>query len=147
MSTKSTTPLEIKLPVPKDPQTVAVTAVASVKSDKDVVDDDEDEDEDWDTFQSFPASAGAGGNPLDVKNAEAERSVTGNKAGDQQDKIHATSSSSEDEEGKMNVHKVTQEDELPKKGDSDSESTGNTGTELSETDVHIKERSGEARKE
>ncbi|XP_065854037.1 protein SWEETIE isoform X2 [Euphorbia lathyris] len=149
VSTKSTTPLEIKLPVSKDSQSVAVSSLpttsALVKSDKDMMDDDEDDD--WDTFQSFSASAGIGGDGSEVKSAAAEPGVTEeSEAGHQEDETEVTSSSSGDE-GKMGSQHDSHEEEEEsmsesiEKGEvsdrtsSDRQSIGDMDPELSAEDV------------
>ncbi|KAJ4850066.1 hypothetical protein Tsubulata_019358 [Turnera subulata] len=72
-SMKPTTPLEIKLPVPKDPQQSTMSLPlkeesgqksspvpsASVHSDQDSMEDSQEDEDDWDAFQSFPVTDSA----------------------------------------------------------------------------------------
>lgn len=86
MPRKPTAPLEIRLPVPKDSRSLAVSSfpaeeskeknsslsAASSNSDKDSVDDAQDDEDDWDAFQSFPASTDATGNDAKVGSVAEE---------------------------------------------------------------------------
>ncbi|KAF2313762.1 hypothetical protein GH714_013249 [Hevea brasiliensis] len=89
MLMKPTTPLEIKLPVPKDSRPLAVSSfpadeikeknsppsAASTSSDKDSVDEGQDDEDDWDAFQSFPASTDTAGNDSKVESVAEESGV------------------------------------------------------------------------
>ncbi|WCJ25388.1 HEAT repeat-containing protein [Euphorbia peplus] len=150
VSAKSTTPLEIKLPVPKDSQKVAVsplpTSSALVKSNDDHDDDeDDDDDDDWDTFQSFPASTDIGGDGPEVKVAEAEVEVTEeSETRHEEDKVEDSASSSSGNEGKMrddHEHQKIEKEESQSDGDekgavsertssSDPQSIGDMDSEL-----------------
>lgn len=71
---KPTTPLEIKLPVPKDSEPSGISnqqmeerresissPMRSVHSEHESLEEDQEDEDDWDAFQSFPASTSAAG--------------------------------------------------------------------------------------
>ncbi|XP_020536843.1 protein SWEETIE isoform X2 [Jatropha curcas] len=89
MSAKPTTPLEIKLPVPKDTRPLpaptlpiedvrernSATSAASVNSDNDNINEEQDDEDDWDAFQSFPASTNATGKGSEAQSDAEEREL------------------------------------------------------------------------